>query len=229
MYSLVLMAALSTGADTVACGFRCGCHGGYGCSGYSCGGCNGGYGGCHGGYGCYGGGWGGCYGASYGGCWGGCYGSYYGGCYGGWGYYGGCWGCMGGPGAPVMTTPATPTGPAGERIPTAPEKKSSSLEPSARLLVELPADAKLYVDDHLMQTTSERREFRTPALLRGQTYYYVLKAEIVRDGDVVTETKRVLVRAGETVSANFGDMSAAIAGAKKERPLTAQVSGPAGR
>jgi uncharacterized protein (TIGR03000 family) len=136
---------------------------------------------------------------------------------------------MGGPGAPVITTPAAPAAPAGERIPTAPEKKSSSLEPSARLVVELPGDAKLYVDDHLMQTASERREFRTPALMRGQTYYYVLKAEIVRDGEVVAETKRVLVRAGETVSANFGDMSAAIARAKKDRPLTARVDGSPGR
>jgi uncharacterized protein (TIGR03000 family) len=110
-----------------------------------------------------------------------------------------------------------------------PEKKSS-LEPSARLLVQLPADAKLYVDDHLMQTASERREFRTPALQRGQTYYYVLKVEIVRDGLTVSETKRVHVRAGERATANFGDMSEAIARARKERSTPpVQVAGVAGQ
>src|SRR5436309_4185702 len=81
MYSAVLLMALSTGGDSLAC--HC-CHGG--CYG----GCYGGwYGGCYGG-GCYGGG---CYG---GGCYGGgCYG---GGCYGGKHHHrgggGGLFGCF---------------------------------------------------------------------------------------------------------------------------------------
>jgi uncharacterized protein (TIGR03000 family) len=117
MYSVVLMMALSGGADAPAMSnapaepvarygdhghkqYRCGgCYGGcYGGWGY--GGCGGGGGyGCYGGYrggygGCYGGGYyGGCYGgASYGGCYGGCYGSYYGGAY----YGGRAYGSMGG-------------------------------------------------------------------------------------------------------------------------------------
>ncbi|MGE3804669.1 MAG: TIGR03000 domain-containing protein [Gemmataceae bacterium] len=63
MYSVVLMAALSTGAADVNCHWGCGwrshgcysCYGCYGC--YGCGGCYGCYGcyGCGGCYGCYGG------------------------------------------------------------------------------------------------------------------------------------------------------------------------------
>ena len=209
MYSLVLMAALTTSTETVAWGHRHGCHGCQGCYASSCGG---GYG-CHG---CYGGGGHGYGCAGWSGCWGGCYGSYYG-CYGGWGSYGGCWGCHG---APAMVPAAPPS----EMAPVAPEKKSTALEQPARLLVELPADAKLYVDDHVMRTTAGRREFRTPSLARGQTYFYILKAEIVRDGDVVTDTKRILVRAGETATASFGDMSVAISDTKKNRTLSGQVA-----
>jgi uncharacterized protein (TIGR03000 family) len=85
------------------------------------------------------------------------------------------------------------------------EKKTTSLN-QARLIVELPADAKLYVDDHLMQTTSERRAFSSPRLEEGQTYYYILRAEVVRDGRTLSDTKRVLVHAGEVVQASFRDL-----------------------
>jgi uncharacterized protein (TIGR03000 family) len=88
MYGVVLMMALSGGADQPARTDMAGEHvaryGDHGQKQYRCGGC---YGGC---YGCYGG-----YGYGYcGGGWGyGCYGGYrggYGGCYGGYGY--GRWG-----------------------------------------------------------------------------------------------------------------------------------------
>jgi uncharacterized protein (TIGR03000 family) len=78
MYSMVLMAALTTGTDMPDArrggrgGGCCGCYGGGGM----------GYGGCYGGYG---GGYGGCYGG-YGGGYGGCYGGYGGGR--AWGGYG---------------------------------------------------------------------------------------------------------------------------------------------
>jgi len=70
MYSMVLMAALTTGVDMPDAGRR-GRHGGGGCCGCSGGGMGYGYGGCYGGGmgygGCYGGGWGGGYGGYAGG------------------------------------------------------------------------------------------------------------------------------------------------------------------
>jgi uncharacterized protein (TIGR03000 family) len=50
------------------------------------------------------------------------------------------------------------------------------------LIVTLPADAKLYVDDKLTTTTSERRVFNSTALADGEEHYYILRAEVVRDG-----------------------------------------------
>ncbi len=81
MYTMVLMAALTTGTDMPDFGRRGGCHG-----------CRGG---CYGG--CWGGGWGGCYGGMGmgwgGGCWGGGWGGGCGGMGMGWG--GGCYGGIG--------------------------------------------------------------------------------------------------------------------------------------
>jgi uncharacterized protein (TIGR03000 family) len=218
MYSVIVMAALSTGGDVANCHWRhgdCnGCYGGcygsgYGCSGWYNGTC---YGSCYGGYGCHGfsygcsGCWGGCYGC-YGGCWGGCYGGA--GCYGSVGtspmygpmYY-----------APSSVPPNSQMMPPAKPD-TLPEPKATtpgaSVPYRARLIVELPADARLYIDDQLMKTTSEHRAFNTPALAKGQTYYYDLRAEAVRDGKSVTLTKRVTLKAGEVIEARFGEMETA--------------------
>jgi uncharacterized protein (TIGR03000 family) len=228
---MILMAALTSGGSTPDCHFRCGCHGGCygGCYGYSgcyggCYGCWGGWHGCHGG--CWGSGYGACYGTCYGG-WGygvyGCVGSWgYGSwgsayaCYGSWahgpGYYGSNYETMTPGGVAPSYVPGTPMPPAtggstapGEQLPKPQADKSgTSLAPNrARLIVELPADAKLYIDERPMKTTSGRRTFHTPALQSGQTYYYMLRAEVVRDGKPVSEERRVILRPGEVVREDF--------------------------
>jgi len=225
MYSVVLMAALTSGTTAPDCFFRfhnrCGgvcygssCYGGacYGssCYGSSCYGssCYGSscYGSsCYGGacYGCYGSwssysGWG-CYGSS-------CYGSIN--CHGCYGCYG-CYGCTGYMPVSPATGPAMP--PAGEQLPE-PKKEKKGSEASipnrARLIVELPSDATLYIDDQPMKTTAGRRAFQTPDLERGQSYYYDLRAEVVREGQTITERKRVIVRPGDVVLTEFTKLDA---------------------
>jgi uncharacterized protein (TIGR03000 family) len=101
---------------------------------------------------------------------------------------------------------------------TVPETKKPDKEEEvlarAKVVIEVPADAKLYIDDQLMKTTSERREFRTPALKKGETYYYEVRAEVMRDGKPISETKKVVVRAGEEATANFKDMGSSLASVK---------------
>ena len=60
----------------------------------------------------------------------------------------------------------------------------------------LPADAKLSIDGRPTVSTSESRVFESPSLTPGQTFYYVLKATVVR-GAKADVTKKVAVRAGE--------------------------------
>ena len=95
-----------------------------------------------------------------------------------------------------------------ENLPT--PKKT---EQQAMLIVNLPAQARLLVDDHLTSSTSAQRVLQTPPLTQGSTYAYVLRAEIERDGKTLTETQRVTVRAGgqTRVSFNFARPTVAVA------------------
>jgi uncharacterized protein (TIGR03000 family) len=151
------------------------------------------------------------------GCYGGCMG-----CYGGWGGYAGVGGYGGG-----MTYPGTiygggmvpggaasgaTTTPPGEPLPYPPEgsksksKEESRLSNRAKLVVELPPGAKLFIDDKPMKSSSGVRSFNTPDLEPGQAYYYMVRVETVRDSKPVSETRRVIVRAGQVARADFKDL-----------------------
>ena len=106
------------------------------------------------------------------------------------------------PAAPVMTAPATPAAPA---------TGGTSSQGPARLTVELPTTAKLFVDGAEVAGTGATRQFHTPELPAGGSFFYDLRAEVEVNGTVQTEEKRVVVRAGETVAASFAKL-AAVAG-----------------
>jgi uncharacterized protein (TIGR03000 family) len=215
MYSVVLLMALSGGAQAPDA------HGCHGCSGYCgggyvsyCGGsyCGGGYcggyvsygcscsGSCHGGrhhrrgHGCHG-----CSGCSgYSSCCGSYYGcSGYGGCTG----YIGCTGCSGG----VIYPP--PPGKPGEKLDMPKEKKDGKdkeeVNAPATLIVSVPADAKILIDGAATTSTSATRTFVTPELVPAKTFVYTLTAEVVRDGQKLTASEKVTVRAGEETRVNF--------------------------
>ncbi len=231
MYSVVLMAALTTSVDLPDLGGRrggcsgcygscyggggrgghgrrgvggcCGCSGGgygygYGsCMGYGYGGCMGmgyGYGGCTG----MGMGYGGCMGMGMG--YGGCHGGFgYGGCT-GMGYGGGCYGGFGYGGGVILQS-GTGTGTGAEKIQKKPSEKGSKeesmLPAPATILVDLPADAKLFIDNEATTSTGSSRAFQSPVLNAEKEYHYTLKAEVIRDGKPVKAEKVVTVKAGE--------------------------------
>jgi len=221
MYSVVLMMAMTSGTDAVSFGrHRCnGCEGGgyASCSGGYESGCHGGrrHGRghrCHGGGRCNGGGY--CHGGGY--CSGG-YGSY--GCSGG--YYGG-YGCSGGYGggygSPYMGAPpydrGAPGGP-GRRPETVPAPKPGTPPPKkgteeetrlpapATIRVSLPANARLMVDGVPTSSMSATRVFVSPELPRDKTFFYTLTGEINRDGQTLSTSKQVQVRAGQESNVSF--------------------------
>jgi len=203
MYSVVLMAAITAGSATQDCcwGSCNWCGGGHYAVSYGCGGCYG----CYGGYGGYGGCYG-CYGG-YGGCYG-CYGGGCVGCYGGWA----CYGCQGvapaSPYAPVMPAPMQKEkAPAAEKVP-APGKVDQT---RAKVIIEVPAQARLYIDDQVMPNKAGKRTFVTPPLQPGQTYFYDVKIELVSDGQQQVQTTRVVLRPGDVVAASFNGASSGTA------------------
>lgn len=204
------------------------CHGysctGYSCSGYSC------HGSAYANSTCYGS-CSGCHGSIVTGC-SGCTGgviytgsSVYGGCYGSSipsgtiihgssSYY---------PSTPtiISETPAT-TGtpivspPADKEKPKEMDKEKPKTDKpmtgnaaAAHLALTLPADAKLFVDGQLIAGQGEKRQFHTPELAAGQAYYYEFQAEFEFNGKKETESKRIVVRAGESLSESFPKLLAA--------------------
>ena len=139
-----------------------------------------------------------CYGSS-------CFGSacYGGGGYGGAMYYGSDF--HGGYGSPVIVGSAAPS----RRM----EFEAARTKPDAapaRLTIEVPAEAKLYVDGQLTKGEGTSRNFHTPDLVDGQSFFYELKAEVMVDGRPVSETKRVIVRSGEAFTESFPKLVAAL-------------------
>jgi uncharacterized protein (TIGR03000 family) len=77
------------------------------------------------------------------------------------------------------------------------------------VVVKLPADAELYAENRRLTLTSGERTFVTPPLPVGQTYTYTFRAEYTRDGETVSRSKRVEVRAGATSTLEFSETGTA--------------------
>ncbi len=83
-------------------------------------------------------------------------------------------------------------------------------QPPATLIITVPADSKLTIDDRPTTQTSDTRTFVARNLNPGYTYYYQLKAEVVRDGQTQHLSKRVAVRPGEVTRVDLNPPAPAI-------------------
>lgn len=81
---------------------------------------------------------------------------------------------------------------------------------SAQVTVHLPEEARLYVDGQLVPLRSTKRTFSTPKLEAGRRYYYTLRAEIVRSGETIADSQRVIVEAGKEVEVRFDRLNAQV-------------------
>ena len=74
----------------------------------------------------------------------------------------------------------------------------ASTDPTAAVIVvSLPADAILTIDDQPTTSTSDHRVFVSPSLSTGKEYTYTLKAAIPVNGKPMLVSQVVTVRAGE--------------------------------
>jgi uncharacterized protein (TIGR03000 family) len=80
----------------------------------------------------------------------------------------------------------------------------------ATVVVNLPADARLSIEGQATQSASGERTFVSPPVKRGKTFVYTLKADVDRNGEKVTASQTVEVRAGQVsrVSLNFPTITA---------------------
>jgi uncharacterized protein (TIGR03000 family) len=128
----------------------------------------------------------------------------------GYGYGYGCCGCWGGYswGSVQRVLPLPPAKPEVVPFPKEEKKKGATAPTPATLIVDLPEDARLFVDDQFRSTPGGRRTFTTPALQPGQDFYYLVRAEVIIDGKSHVEARRVIVWAGQTAEVTFPDLVA---------------------
>ena len=128
---------------------------------------------------------------------------------GSWGSSGGSWGSSGGSsggasiGSAYRVVPTQPK-PAPKPAPEG-EKSTSTATGSALLSVTVPEDAKVFVNGRLTRTPGTNRTYVSRGLTPGVDYTYEVRVEYTRDGQKLSDTKTVNLRAGaqEQVAFDF--------------------------
>lgn len=139
---------------------------------------------------------------------------------GSWGSSGGSWGSSGGSAGVVTDDYATPYMSSYVVRPQAAvvARSTNSVRPvnsdSARLTVTVPADARVYINDRATTSTGTLRQYDSGNLTSGKTYTYQVRAEANRDGQLVTQSETVRLRAGDTQNLAF----------RLERPRAVETS-----
>ena len=153
------------------------------------------------------------------------YGSYYSDCgygygsyYSGYGSYCGSYpyysvapysrGVISGSGSDAYGTPS------GRGSSTKPPKENPEVLPEARLKkslgsgaatfsVSVPKDAKLYFGGKATTTEGADRRFISRGLMRGSEYVHQIRAEVIRGGKTIQQTKSIRTRAGQHADVAF--------------------------
>ena len=84
----------------------------------------------------------------------------------------------------------------------------------ATVIVKLPVDARLFADARQLSITGAERKFVSPQLPAGQEFTYRFRVEYERDGEMVSVTKKLPVRAGGSYTIEFTDLTAKATPAK---------------
>jgi uncharacterized protein (TIGR03000 family) len=90
-------------------------------------------------------------------------------------------------------------------LPALPGKTSStSAENSGALTVWVPFDAKVYINGKETHSTGSRRQYVSYGLEPGMSYKYVVKVQVVRNGELQEDSKTETLTAGDIKAVAFG-------------------------
>lgn len=98
------------------------------------------------------------------------------------------------------TIPMTPAVPG---VAPAPGAETSIRRADGMLAVNVPDDAKIFVNGTATTSTGASRQYVSRDLQAGFNYTYEVKAEVVRDGKTVEQVKSISLRAGQTAELAF--------------------------
>lgn len=112
------------------------------------------------------------------------------------------------PGTPTPgpgTEPANPTSPTpGTPALPLPKTSSTAAENSGVLTVWVPYDAKVSINGNETHSTGSRRQYVSYGLQSGMSYKYVVKVQVVRNGELQEESKTEVLTAGNVKAVAFG-------------------------
>jgi uncharacterized protein (TIGR03000 family) len=108
------------------------------------------------------------------------------------------------PPMPADAAPAPAPAPAapGDALP-APTSGASYRAGKAMILVNVPSDAKVFVNGMATTSQGEQRSFVSRGLSSGYRYTYEVRVQAKRDGQMVEQSKTVQLRAGENIDLAF--------------------------
>lgn len=110
---------------------------------------------------------------------------------------------QGDPGLPPASDSDMPLDDGG--APAPPDSGARLYRPSANavLTVRVPVDARVFVNDLPTASTGSLRRYVSNGLRAGYNYTYHIRAEVVRAGQTITETKTVKLQAGDNPNVEF--------------------------
>jgi uncharacterized protein (TIGR03000 family) len=117
------------------------------------------------------------------------------------------------PGAGGVVPPPPPTDtkdPKKTSFEGSPVADSSLPANRGQVVVQVPANAKLFADGQATTLGGTERVFQTPDLVVGRDFQYTLKIEIPEGGETKSVTKQVLVRAGHRTVVDFTGHDASV-------------------
>lgn len=97
---------------------------------------------------------------------------------------------------------------------SAPARPAWEVEGRALVVVKLPEEGQLTIDDSTTKQDGEVRTFVTPPLEPGKQFTYTLAVTVKRDGKLLTRKAEVVVRSARTSSVDF-DMAEFVEVAEK--------------
>lgn len=107
--------------------------------------------------------------------------------------------------------------------PKPPPPKMASLTTQGTVVVQLPADANMFVEGQIFNLTSATRAFVTPELQPGRAYYYTVTVEAVRHGKTLRDSKEITVAAGRTTQVDFTHLDRGVARVTVQVPSAAKL------
>jgi uncharacterized protein (TIGR03000 family) len=103
----------------------------------------------------------------------------------------------------VPAVPADSAEPSTTTVSPMPETQSSVLMENGFLTVNVPVDAKIYVNNKLTTTPGSFRRYKTPSIKSGEALTYEVKAVYEKDGAELIQTKVVDLFAGGSKHVDF--------------------------